>query len=77
MFCVSEYLGNLRYNVTRDAIEPLLKIWLPLTQGPRRWLKVIDARAKIRLISSIFRLLWHYVREHIIYTAYSDCVLVC
>ena len=31
-------------------------------------------------ISSIFRLLcialWHYVREHIIYTVYSDCVLV-
>ena len=31
-------------------------------------------------ISSIFSLLcialWHYVREHIIYTVYSDCVLV-
>ena len=33
-----------------------------------------------RFISSVFRLLcialWHYVREHIIYTVYSDCVLV-
>ena len=31
-------------------------------------------------ISNIFRLLcialWHYVREHIIYAVYSDCVLV-
>ena len=36
--------------------------------------------SKTRFISSIFRLLcpalWHYVREHIIYTVYSDCVLV-
>ena len=60
-------------------MDPLLKIWLPLAQWPRRWLKVIDARAKTRFISSIFRLLcialWHYVCEHIIYTVYSDCVL--
>ena len=37
-------------------------------------------RSKTHFISSIFRLLcpalWHYVREHIIYTVYSDCVLV-
>ena len=36
--------------------------------------------SKTRFISSIFRLLcpalWHYVLEHIIYTVYSDCVLV-
>ena len=36
--------------------------------------------SETRFISSIFRLLcialWHYVREHIIYTVYSDCVLV-
>ena len=36
--------------------------------------------SKTRFISSIFRLLcialWHYVGEHIIYTVYSDCVLV-
>ena len=36
--------------------------------------------SKTRFISSIFRLLcialWHYVREHIIYAVYSDCVLV-
>ena len=36
--------------------------------------------SKTRFISSIFRLLctalWHYVSEHIIYTVYSDCVLV-
>ena len=36
--------------------------------------------SKTCFISSIFRLLcialWHYVREHIIYTVYSDCVLV-
>ena len=36
--------------------------------------------SKTRFISSIFRLLcialWHYVREHIKYTVYSDCVLV-
>ena len=36
--------------------------------------------SKTRFISSIFRLLcialWHYVRERIIYTVYSDCVLV-
>ena len=36
--------------------------------------------SKTRFISSIIRLLcpalWHYVREHIIYTVYSDCVLV-
>ena len=36
--------------------------------------------SKTRFISSIFRLLcpalWHYVRKHIIYTVYSDCVLV-
>ena len=36
--------------------------------------------SKTRFISSVFRLLcialWHYVREHIIYTVYSDCVLV-
>ena len=57
MFCVSEYLGNLQYNVNQDAMEPLLKIWLPLAQWPRRWLKVIDARAKTRFISSRFRLL--------------------
>ena len=35
---------------------------------------------KTRFISSIFRLscisLWYCVREHIIYTVYSDCVLV-
>ena len=36
--------------------------------------------SKSRFISSIFRLLctalWQYVREHIIYTVYSDFVLV-
>ena len=36
--------------------------------------------SKTRFISSVFRLLcialWHYVREQIIYTVYSDCVLV-
>ena len=36
--------------------------------------------SKTRFISSIFRLfciaLWHYVREHIIYTVYSDYVLM-
>ena len=36
--------------------------------------------SKTLFISSIFRLLcialWYYVREHIIYTVYSDCVLV-
>ena len=36
--------------------------------------------SKTRFISSIIRLLcpalWHYLREHIIYTVYSDCVLV-
>ena len=36
--------------------------------------------SKTRFISSIIRLLcpalWYYVREHIIYTVYSDCVLV-
>ena len=36
--------------------------------------------SKTHFISSIIRLLcpalWHYVREHIIYTVYSDCVLV-
>ena len=36
--------------------------------------------SKTHSISSVFRLLcialWHYVREHIIYTVYSDCVLV-
>ena len=36
--------------------------------------------SKTRFISSMIRLLcpalWHYVREHIIYTVYSDCVLV-
>ena len=36
--------------------------------------------SKTRFISSIFRLLcpalWHYVREHIIYSVYLDCVLV-
>ena len=36
--------------------------------------------SETRLISSVFRLLcialWHYVREHIIYTVYSDFVLV-
>ena len=36
--------------------------------------------SKTRFIPSIFRLLcialWHYVCEHIIYTVYSDCVLV-
>ena len=36
--------------------------------------------SKTRFISSIIRLLcpahWHYVREHIIYTVYSDCALV-
>ena len=35
---------------------------------------------KTRFISSIYRLLcialWHHVCEHIIYTVYSDCVLV-
>ena len=35
--------------------------------------------SKTRFISSIIRLLcpalWHYVREHIIYTVYSDCCL--
>ena len=35
---------------------------------------------KTRFISSIYRLLcialWHHAREHIIYTVYSDCVLV-
>ena len=39
-----------------------------------------NCSSKTRFISSIFRLLcpalWHYVREHIIYTVYSDCVLV-
>ena len=36
--------------------------------------------SKTRFISSIIRLLcpplWHYVCEHIIYTVFSDCVLV-
>ena len=36
--------------------------------------------SKTRFISTIFRLLcialWHYVREHIIYTVYSDYVLI-
>ena len=36
--------------------------------------------SKTRFIFSVFRLLcialWHYVREHIIYTVYSDCVLL-
>ena len=36
--------------------------------------------SKTHFISSIFSLLcialWHYVREYIIYTVYSDCVLV-
>ena len=36
--------------------------------------------SKTCFISSVFRLLcialWHYVREQIIYTIYSDCVLV-
>ena len=36
--------------------------------------------SKTRFISSVFRLLcialWHYVREHIIYAVYSDCVLL-
>ena len=36
--------------------------------------------SKTCFISSIFMLLcpalWHYVREHIIYTVYLDCVLV-
>ena len=36
--------------------------------------------SKTCFISNIFRLLcialWHYVREHIIYAVYSDCVLV-
>ena len=36
--------------------------------------------SKTRFIVSVFRLLrialWHYVREHIIYTVYSDCVLM-
>ena len=39
-----------------------------------------DCSFKTRFISSIYRLLcialWHHVREHIIYTVYSDCVLV-
>ena len=39
-----------------------------------------DCSSKTRFISSIFRLLcpalWHYVREHIIYNVYSDCVQV-
>ena len=41
---------------------------------------IIGCSSKTRFISSIIRLLcpalWHYVREHIIYTVYSDCVLV-
>ena len=36
--------------------------------------------SKTCFISNVFRLLcialWHYVREHIIYAVYSDCVLV-
>ena len=41
---------------------------------------IIGCSSKTGFISSIIRLLcpalWHYVREHIIYTVYSDCVLV-
>ena len=52
-----------------------------------RWLKLFNCQIFNRLAfgikgcsSSVFRLLciplWHYVREHIIYTVYSDYVLV-
>ena len=43
-------------------------------------LNPLDFSLKTRFLSSIFRLLcitlWHYVREHIIYIVYSECVLV-
>ena len=50
------------------------QIFSPLTFG------IKGCSSKTRFISSIFSLLcivlWHYVREHIIYTVYSDWVLV-
>ena len=40
-------------------------------------LKMIDrARFSYKKETLLCIALWHYVREHIIYTVYSDCVLV-
>ena len=66
-----------------------LVLWYLLTDGlkllncqilSRLAFGIKGCSSKTRFISSIIRLLcpalWHYVREHIIYTVYSDCVLV-
>ena len=66
-----------------------LVLWYLLTDGLKLFNCQIFSRmafgikgcsSKTRFISSIIRLLcpalWHYVHDHIIYTVYSDCVLV-
>ena len=66
-----------------------LVLWYLLTDGLKLFNCQIFSRlafgikgcsSKTHFISSIIRLLcpalWHYVCEHIIYTVYSDCVLV-
>ena len=66
-----------------------LVLWYLMTNGLKLFNCQIFSRlafgikgssSKTHFISSIIRLLcpalWHYVCEHIIYTVYSDCVLV-
>ena len=67
---VSTLIGYL----LTDGLNCLTQIFRHLAFG------IKGCSSKTCFISSIFRLLcialWHYVRKHIIYTVYSDCVLV-
>ena len=67
---VSTLIGYL----LTDGLNYLTQIFSRLAFG------IKGCSSKTRFISSIVRLLcpalWHYVREHIIYTVYLDCVLV-
>ena len=65
------YFDRLPFN---RCLKLLTQIFSQLAFG------IKGCSSKTRFISSISRLLcialWHHVREHIIYTVYSDCVLV-
>ena len=57
-----------------------VEVWVKKKKKKKKKKPMAGCSSKTCFIPSIFRLLcialWHYVREHIIYAVYSDCVLV-
>ena len=82
---ITNYYQSLPHNSTRSWVLVSTLIGYLLIDGldclTVKYLAGIKGcSSETRFISSIFRLLcialWHYVREVILYTVYSDCVLV-